>query len=196
MLDAKIPDLPSYLRIEFVKLEFNDYDCDRDCLNDEEFQQFMPLLHQLRPALVGSQLIIDTNKVIDPELDSFLKEKLLPFFDCCVRYNFSFKCNPKEISAFLASLLQLPSIGSSVGIEFVGKHRPKEGSSPDNAASLPIEAISNWLHKLPAAAESIKKIGKKRYFRFHFSDIENMSEMVEHLKKVGLICLLKKKHVF
>ena len=180
MLDAKITDLPSFLRIVFVELQSDEW------LNDEEFQQFMPLLHQLKPALVGSHLILSSYKMVDREFDSFIKEKLLPLFDCCELYKFSFECNPKEISAFLDSLLQLPSIAASVGIEFNFTYFPKNRSETNNAASLPIEAISDWLHK-PAAAGSFKKIGEKRYFRFNFQniEIENMSAMVEHMKKVG-----------
>ena len=177
MLDAKISDLPSYLRIEYV--EFESY----EWLNAEEFQRYMPLFHQLKPALVGSHLILDTYKMVNREFDSLLKEKLLPLFDCCGRYKFSFRCNPKEISAFLDSLLQLPSIAASVGIEFDVTYWPRKRSETNNAAALPIEAISNWLHK---TKESIKKIGEERYFRFQFSniEIENMSAMVDHLKKV------------
>ena len=185
MLDAKISDLPSYLRIGCVEIEL---DAD-DCLSYEEFQQFTPLFQQLKPALVGSHLILNTYDMVNREFDSFLKEKLLPLFDCCGRYKFSFECNPKEISAFVASLLQLPSIAASVGIEFNFTYFTKNRSEIDdaetnNAASLPIEAISNWLHK-PAGAGSTKKMGENRYFRFDFSDIENMSAMVDHLKKVG-----------
>ena len=180
MLDAEISDLPPYLRIGCVELKIDDVDAeDEDLLNYETFQQFVPLFHQLKPALVGSHLILSSYMMVDREFDSFIKEKLLPLFDCSGRYKFSFKCNPKKISAFLASLLQLPSIAAGVGIEFDVMYF----SETNNAASLPIEAISNWLHK-PAAAESFKKIGEKRYFRFQFSNIGNMSAMVEHLKKV------------
>ena len=185
MLDAKITGLPPFIRFDYIKIDAAD-----DCFN-YEFQQFVPLLHQLKPALVGSHLILSSYSymMFDPKFDSFIKEKLLPLFDCCGRYKFNFKCNPKEISAFVASLLQLPSIAASVGIEFNFTYFPKNRSEIDdaetnNAASLPIEAISNWLHK-PAGAGSTKKMGENRYFRIDFSDIENMSAMVDHLKKVG-----------
>ena len=181
LLDAKISDLPSYLRIDCIEFELY-------TLSYEEFQQYTPLFQQLKPAIIGSHLILDIYKMVDREFDSFLKGKLLPLFDCCGRYKFrfkSFKCNPKEISAFVASLLQLPSIAASVGIEFDVTYRPRKRSETNNAASLPIEAISNWLHKPVVAAGSIKKIREKRYFRFQFSNIENMSAMVDHLKKVG-----------
>ena len=57
VLDAELPDLPSYLRIGCVGIEFDD----DDYLDDEEFQEFMPLFHQLKPALIGSHLIMDTD---------------------------------------------------------------------------------------------------------------------------------------
>ena len=139
----------------------------------------MPLLQKLKPALVGSQLILGT---INEDNREFIKEKLLPFFDCCKRYKFDIGCMLKDISAFIASLLQVPSIRSSVGIEFNQNYWSQKPSA------LPIEAILNWLHK-PAAVESNKAIGKKRSLRIHLSKIENMSEMVEHLKKVNSINL-------
>ena len=135
----------------------------------------MPLLKKLKPALIGSQLILGT---INEDNREFIKEKLLPFFDCCKRYKLNMDLKQEDISAFIASLLQLPSLESSVGIEFNENYWSPEPSA------LPIEAILNWLHK-PAAVETNKAIGKKRSLRIHLSKIENMSEMVEHLKKVG-----------
>ena len=142
----------------------------------------MPLFQQLKPALIGSKLILGT---INEDNRGFVEEKLLPFFDCCKRYKFKIGCKQKEICAFLASLLRLPSIESSVGIEFNDSywgwfHRPEPG---DATSSLPIEAILTWLHK-PAAVGSNKAIRETRSLRIHLSNIENMLEMVEHLKTV------------
>ena len=152
----------------------------------------MPLFQQLKPALIGSKLILGT---INEDNREFVKEELLPFFDCCKRYEFNIErkmTSPKDISDFIASLLQLPLIESSVGIEFNQFYMSFDRPKPGDATSLPIEAISNWLHK-PAAVESNKAIGEKRSLRINLWNIENMSEMVEHLKKVGSrnFCLLK-----
>ena len=149
----------------------------------------MLLLQKLKPALIGSQLILGTMYSRE-----FIKEKLLPFFGCCKRYKFIIDLKQKEISAYLVSLLQLPSIGSSVGIEFNDKQSAsRRGRPPVGVTSLPIEAILTWLHK-PAAVGSNKAIGEKRSLRINLSNIGNISEMVEHLKKVGsrnFFCLLK-----
>ena len=155
------------------------------CFDGEEFQEYMPLFQQLKPALIGSQLILGT---IDEDNREFVEEKLLPFFDCCKRYEFNFRrktTSTKDISDFIASILQLPLIESSVGIEFNDSywgwfHRPEPG---DATSSLPIEAILTWLHK-PAAVGSNKAISETRSLRIHLSNIENMLEMVEHLKTV------------
>ena len=158
---------------------------EKQYLDGEKFQTYMSLLQQLKPALIGSKLILGP---YDKDSHEFVVEKLLPFFDRCKRYEFNFEhmiTSPKDISDFIASILQLTSIESSVGIEFNVNHwgwfhRPEPGA----AASLPTEAISNWLQK-PAAVESIKAIREKRYLRINLSNIGNMSEIVEHLKKVG-----------
>ena len=168
---AEITDLhlPPFLRIEEVEVE-------KQYLDGEKFQTYMPLLQQLKPALIGSQLILGT---INEDNHEFIKEKLLPFFDCCKRYEFNIELKQKEISAFLVYLLQLPSLESSVEIEF---HVNYWFTTP-GVSSLPIEEILNWLHK-PAAVETNKSIGEKRSLRIYLPNIENMSEMVEHLKKV------------
>ena len=157
---------------------------ENQCFDGEEFQTYMPLLQQLKPALIGSKLILGP---YDKDSHEFVVEKLLPFFDRCKRYEFNFEhmiTSPKDISDFIASILQLPSIESSVGIEFNQSYWLFDRPEPGDATSLPIEAISNWLHK-PAAVESTKAIGEKRSLRINLSNIGNMSEMVEHLKKVG-----------
>ena len=155
-------------------------------LKGKEFQEYMPLLQQLKPALTSPQLILGA---ITENNREFIKEKLLPFFNCCKRYKLNIDLEQKDISAFIASLLQLPSLESSVGIEFNDNYCFSSGRIIIShfrygATSLPIEAILNWLHK-PAAVGSNKATGEKRYLRINLSNIENMSEMVEHLKKVA-----------
>ena len=179
MLDAEISDLPPFLRIECVKVD-TDFLDDEDEDEGKEFQEFITLFDQLKSALVGSHLILGCITVAHIEI---VKEKLLPFFDCCKSYKFMIKMVPKEISKFIVSLLQMPSIESSVDIEFYGYHRSSDQPTPDNATSLPIEAISNWLHK--PAVESVEKIGEKRFLRINLSNINNMPEMVGHLVKVN-----------
>ena len=163
LLDATFPNLPPFLRIGVVEVR-------------EDFQQFMPLFQQLKPALLGSRLILDISKLAPGY------EKLLPLFNCCRSYEFTIsRCNQKEISNLLASFLQLPTIGSCFDIEF--NHIRRKSPSLDDVASLPIEAILNWLHN-SVSAESIKQTGKNRSLRLALQNIGNMSEMVEHLKKV------------
>ena len=116
---------------------------ENQCFDDEEFQTYMPLLQQLKPALIGSKLILGP---YDKDSHEFVVEKLLQFFDCCKRYEFNFEhkiTSPEDISDFIASILQLTSIESSVGIEFNANHwgwfhRPEPG---DATSSLPTEAI-------------------------------------------------------
>ena len=177
LIDAKIPDLPLFIRIEEVAVvAYDPYTCPK---NEKEFHMFMPLFCQLKSAFIGSHLILGDCSMDNHE---FLKEKLLSFFDCCKRYKFYIKLNPKEIPAFITPLLQLPSIGSSVDVKFTDNHWSWERSAPEKATSLPVEAISNWLHK----QTSINGIGENRSLSIHLSNIKNASEMIEHLKKVAI----------
>ena len=88
---------------------------------------------------------------------------------------------------YITSILQLLSFGSSVFFEiYDGYH------IPDDETTLPIEAISNWLHKpvVDNAVESIKQTKNERYFSLYCRNLENMLEMVDHLKEVAIVIFL------
>ena len=85
----------------------------------------------------------------------------------------------------LALLLQHPSIGSNVFIDIWGRRIP----IPADKTTLPIEAISNWLHK--QAVKSLKKMDEKRYLHLECINFGNMLEMVDHLKEVHFFLVLR-----
>ena len=117
---------------------------------------------------------------------NFVQAKLLPIFDCSKQFNFDFvKCHPEEGYAFLASLFQHPSVGNASSVHAKFYDSEYDYNSP--GAQLPIEEISNWLHRPCAtitAAEIISKIMEKRTLNVAFYKIGNILEMIKHLKKV------------
>ena len=88
-------------------------------------------------------------------------------------------------SGYLTSILQNLSFGSSVYLQIFDCYH-----IPDDETTLPIEAISNWLHK-PAAENAVKSIKQKREEKRHLHLYCSGNggwklEMVEHLKRVPI----------
>ena len=182
IVGAKI-DLPPYLRIGAIEF------MERGNLEDGKlvttrFEQISPLLLQLKSAFVGSRLDIKMS-ITSTEFD-FVQEKLLPLFDCCKHFNFeSVKCYSGEGSIVLASLLQHPSIRNASCVEVEFQYPEYHNNLP--SAQLPIEAVSNWLHRPCAAITASAITGKmmeKRTLNISFDKIGNLSKMINHLKEV------------
>ena len=113
----------------------------------------------------------------------FFTDKFLPLFDCCGHYSFHIDCRQMDGPDYITSILQLLSFGSSVFFEiYDGYH------IPEDETTLPIEAISNWLHK---PIESINEKREGRYFGLNCRNFENMLEMVDHLKEVAILVFLE-----
>ena len=178
---AKI-DLPPYLRIGAIEfMERGNLEGGK--LVTTRFEQISPLLLQLKSAFVGSRLDLKMS-ITSTEFD-FVQEKLLPLFDCCKHFNFScVKCYSGEDSIFLASLLQHSIRNAScVNVKF---HDPEYDNNVPSA-QLPIEAVSNWLHRPCAAITAAAITGKmmeKRTLNVSFDKIGNLSKMINHLKEV------------
>ena len=183
---AKI-DLPPYIQFEDIKFLYAENDSKSKPVSVNRFELISPLLLRFKPAFVGSRLSLPLN-ISNSEFD-FVLAKLLPIFDACKHFSFGdVECQPEQGSAFLASLLQHPSIkgASSVKFEFYYRY---DHTWPE--AELPIEAISNWLHKPApagintAAAKLPSKMMEKQFLlKVSFQKIGNILEMIKHLKKV------------
>ena len=175
-------DFPQYLRFEAIKLVDKYGDFNGKPFDEKRFELISPLLFQLKSAFVNSRL--DLAYITRNELD-FVQEKLLPIFDCCKHFKFDFvKCYPDEGSAFLASLLQHPSIRSASSVQ-VKCHDSAYDLYNSPGAQLPIEAISNWLHK----PNSGSKITEKRFLEVLFIKTENTLEMIKHLNEAPNFCI-------
>ena len=148
---------------------------------EEQFERISPLLLQFRTAFGGSVFdVYCRDEITNAEFD-FILQTLIPLFDCCKQYKFRFSNvtgKAGEASTFLVSLLQLPSIVNASSIYVFFYYRDAVGATQQ----LSVEAISNWLHKPFKHVKMTEK--RSLHVDFCSIQIENMFEMIEHLKKV------------
>ena len=175
VFDANIGDLPPFVRFESVEVV-------QHYMVQEQFELISPLLLQFKSAFVGSLLKMRFCHVVQKDQFDYLLQNLLPFFDSCKHYKFSFYYNSGEACTFLASLLRLPSINNASSFHIMFHHFDRDKAT---AQQLPIEAISNWLHK-PAIGELSANRSLDVINLIRNIQIEDMLEIVEHLKKVIL----------
>ena len=186
VLDAKICDLPPYVRFKIKVVQHY--------VVQEQFKLISPLLLQLKPAFEGSRLEMRFDEIVQKDQFEYLLQNLLPFFASCKHYKFWFGYNSGEACTFLASLLRLPSIDNASSFDIFFCHYDRNVATTQQ---LPIEAISNWLHK-PAIGElSVDERENRSLDKIILVNIkiQNMSECVEHLKKVGYTVNLYFYHV-
>ena len=180
VFDAKICDLPPYVRFKIKVVQHY--------VVQEQFKLISPLLLQLKPAFEGSRLEMRFDEIVQKDQFEYLLQNLLPFFASCKHYKFWFGYNSGEACTFLASLLRLPSIDNASSFDVLFFH---SGRDVATTQQLPIEAISNWLHK-PAIGElsTDERANSRSLDEINLinTQIQNMLEIVEHLKKV-LLCL-------
>ena len=184
IVSAKVR-FPPYLRFKAVSFVYEENASKNKPVDANRFELILPLLLQLKPTFVDSRLSLPLN-ISNSEFD-FVLAKLLPIFDGCKHFSFGeVECQPDQGSAFFASLLQHASIKSASSVEFEFSDRYNH-YWPE--AELPIEAISNWLHKPcvigATAGKLTNKIMEKRFLLdVQFLKIGNILKMIKHLKKV------------
>ena len=119
------------------------------------------------------------------ELLNYLSNKLLPMCDFfngykfCIEFDNDWDAGTDVISA----ILQLPKVIQSSKVQIV-LHGIKQPTQ------LPIEAISNWLHrKFDDGLECIStKQSGERFLLIHvYSRFQNDTAIVDHLKEVSFI---------
>ena len=129
------------------------------------------------------------DRIVQKDQFDYLLQNLLPFFDSCKHYKFWFRYNSGEACTFLDSLLRLPSIDNASSFDVMFYYYNCDVTTTQQ---LPIEAISNWLHK-PAVGElsANERANSRSLDEIYLNiQIQNMLEIVEHLKKVILEFLL------
>ena len=141
-------------------------------------------LKLIKPALNGSIMKIDASIDQDNpfcfddhhEFLKYLSDRFLPICDKSRGYEFciSFESDANTIRFVISSILQMDQIdrSSNVKIDFLADDRTK----------LPIEEISNWLHR------SCDDGGQReRSLYIDLSQIENLADVFTHLKEVFIL---------
>ena len=176
VFDANIGGLPSYVRFKSVEVV-------QHYMVLEQFELIAPLLLQFKPAFVGSRFEMRFDRIVQKNQFDYLLQNLLPFFDSCKHYKFWFQYNSGEACTFLDSLLRFPSIDNASSFDVMFYYYDCDVATTQQ---LPIEAISNWLHK-PAVGElsTDERANSRSLDEIYLNiQIQNMLEIVEHLKKV------------
>ena len=145
------------------------------------------LLHKLHPAFHRSSLKFECNVRLGrasfpngAALLSYLNETLLPIFAHCRSYKFSiryFSSSEEESeSNCITSLLKFSPIKScpSVKIRVVPSSKP---------AMIQPEAISDFLHGQSGGDQLFHTIKAEKFLKIE-CDIQNFSEIIDHVKQV------------
>ena len=119
------------------------------------------------------------------QLVKHLQTELLPIFGSSCAYKFSihfnFNSEEKAFTEVISSILQLDPICRCSTLEIYLKKLDKQ-------IQLPVEAISNWLHR---KHDGIDEVTKERFLKICSSEIfnrniqiQNAMEMCDYLKTV------------
>ena len=117
-----------------------------------------------------------------------LHNKLLPVFGYCHQLGFriGLGSNNDAVTTTIASILQMRQI---IDCSNVAIHLAK----PIQYDRLPIETISNWLHRNQNADNGRNEFAnqnhKERVLEIEMVYVQNVLEMLNHLKKVLFNCL-------
>ena len=128
----------------------------------------------------------------DPlHLLNHLRNKLLPICDSARHYKFSISFlsyYESSASDILKSILQMPSINSSINVEF-NLHQSLCAlnlSVPPILTQLPVDTISAWLDRCNDVIIKCKKQQQKTKLelKIDLRGVQNVHELFEHFKKV------------
>ena len=137
-------------------------------MDEEQFELISPLMLQFRSVFDSSVFYLYCGDEITNAKFDFILQTLIPLFDCCKQYIFSFDNvigMAGEAFTFLVSLLQLPSIVNASSIDVFFYYRDAVGATQQ----LSVEAISNWLHK---PFKHVNKMTEKRSLHVGFCSIQ------------------------
>ena len=152
----------------------------------EKCQLFEDQLQLMKAALNGSIIIFygfidqsDRSCFYDhDQVLEYLRNRLFPICDKSRGYDFwiGFYLDANTTGFIIASILQMDQIdrSSNVKIDF----------SADDRTKLPIEEISNWLHRNGGGQQ-------ERSLYIDLSQIENLADVFTHLKEVFILYFLQ-----
>ena len=184
-VQSEFPKFPQFIRFDQVRLLY-----ERSKLPiDEMGQSIVNYLQPLKSALNDSNMIyfsgaINQGQVFNcftdhSKLLNHVQEGLMPICNSSRGYNFKiwFYTNNNTGSKVAATILQMPAIARCSTLEINLNYIQEP-------IRLPVEAISNWLHR---RYDGTNENRKELFLRFEVYNIENIGDLYEHLKKVIII---------
>ena len=193
IVETDLLENPQFLRFSEVVLNYS-HIFDAKPI-EEKCQLVVNYLQPQKKTLNDTNLIhfvcaIDKNEPCNfsnhSQLVNHLKTELLPIFGFSRAYKFSirFYSEEKACTELIASILQMDPIERCSTLEIIF---PKL----DHVLQLPVEAISNWLHRKhdginEMTKERFLKIYSSGFFNYYINYIhfQNAMEMCDYLKKV------------
>ena len=113
---------------------------------------------------------------------SYLDEQLLKICNSSRRYEFeiTFRSDKNAGTNFISSLLQMPPISRCSHFDITLFFTKK-------AMQLPVEAILDWLNRMIDGRKTDIRIAQEIFMRIYTREIQNVTEMCDHLTKVRFI---------
>ena len=112
---------------------------------------------------------------------TYLREQLLQICNSSRRYEFEihFRSDKNAGTNFISSLLQMPAIIRCSNLEITLNHI-------EEAQQLPVETISDWLNR----RKTDSRIPQELFMKIWLREIQNVTEMCDHLSKVRFIFIV------
>ena len=188
----QLTDLPQFLRFGRVELRYyRSYVHERAPLIERKCQSAVNYLQRLK---LNDSNQVHFNGTIDKsnpsnfsdhsQLLDHLRNEFLPICGSSRGYIFEIYCYSKEASHIniIPGILQIPRIEccSNVEIELKGP--------AIYPIQLPIEPISNWLHR---DCNGNEEKSKERFLRIYSLNFPCIRELCDHLKKVTFVIFRK-----
>ena len=184
--ENELPKFPQFIRFGQVNLLYGL----AKLPNYEMCQSVVNYLQPLKSALNDSNMINFTGLICQDQdnqgcftdhskLLNHLQEGLMPICNSSRGYNFDiwFCTNKNTGSKVAAAILQMPAIGRCSTLKII--LRPIQ-----DPIQLPVEAISNWLHR---RYDGTNENRKQLFLQIGAYNIGNIGDLYEHLKKVIII---------
>ena len=178
---SDLTTLPSFLRFNILHLKITEALNDTQSIADKCLL-LESLLQSVKPASAGSELYFygTINKSKSScfhdhlELLNFVRDRLLPICDKSRKYKFKILLESGESASqnVISSILQTPQLNRCSSAQF-------DFDIYFSFIQLPVKEISNWLHRKCDREQ-------KKLLHIYSREIENLQEMVSHLREVNV----------
>ena len=184
--ENELPKFPQFIRFGQVHLLYGH----PELPNYEMCQSVVNYLQPLKSALNDSNMIYFTGTINQDQdnqdcftdhskLLDHVQEGLMPICNSLRGYSFNilFCTNKNTGSKVAATILQMPAIVRCSTLEICLHYI-------QDPIQLPVEAISNWLHR---KYDGTNENRKELFLKIGAYNIENIGDLYEHLKEVIII---------